>query len=183
MELSDFTEKTLFSETVFEGTLLRVFRDTVRLPDGKTSGREYIRHIGAVCAVPLTDDGRVIVERQYRYPIGTETLELPAGKKNSREEDPETAVRRELREETGISAGKLSYLGPFYPAAAYSDEVIFLYLAEELTFGEDQLDEDEFLSVNAVPLEELVGEILAGRVPDAKTQAAVLRVYLMKKRP
>ena len=95
-------------------------------------------------------------------------------------EDAETAARRELREETGITARELLPLGPFYPAAAYSDEVIWMYLARGLTFGEQQLDDDEFLNLQAVPLEELARDVLAGRIPDAKTQAAILRVYCME---
>ena len=103
-----------------------------------------------------------------------------AGKRDSREEAPEAAARRELREETGITARELIPLGPFYPAAAYSDEVIWMYLARGLTFGEQQLDDDEFLNLQAVPLDELARDVLAGRIPDAKTQAAILRVYCME---
>ncbi len=181
MNYQDFTEKKLLSEPIFDGKLLHVYKDTVSLPNGGTSTREYIRHVGAVCVVPLTENGQVVVERQFRYPVGKTTLEIPAGKLNSKEEDPEDAIRRELREETGAEAGELIFLGEFYPAAAYSDEVIHMYLAKKLTFGESRPDEDEFLSVELIPLEELVREILAGNVPDAKTQAAVLRAYLMTK--
>ena len=130
--------------------------------------------------VPLLDDGRVIVERQFRYPVNEVITEIPAGKRDSRSEAPEAAARRELREETGITARELLPLGPFYPAAAYSDEVIWMYLARGLTFGEQQLDDDEFLNLQAVPLEELARDVLAGRIPDAKTQAAILRVYCME---
>ena len=179
MNYQDFSENMLLSEPIFEGKLLHVFKDTVSLPNGGTSTREYIRHVGAVCVVPLTENGQVLVERQFRYPIGKTTLEIPAGKLNSKSEDPEEAIRRELREETGADAGELIALGEFYPAAAYSDEVIHMYLARKLTFGESHPDDDEFLSVELIPLEELVREILAGNVPDAKTQAAVLRAYLM----
>ena len=177
MEPYDLTEKTLSSRAVFDGTLLHVCRDTVRLPNGRPATREYIRHVGAVCVVPLTKEGDVIMERQFRYPIGEVLFEIPAGKLNDKTEDPESAARRELREETGITAGKMTFLGCLYPTAAYSDERIGMYLAEDLTFSEAALDEDEFLSVERVPLTVLVKEILAGRVPDAKTQAAVLRVW------
>ena len=182
MEYQDLTEKKLSSVSVFEGSLLHVYKDTVSLPNDGTSTREYIRHVGAVCVVPLTDNGQVVMERQYRYPVGKTILEIPAGKLNSKEEDPEEAVRRELREETGAEAGELIDLGEFYPAAAYSDERIRMYLARKLSFGDAKLDEDEFLSVELIPLEELVHEILSGNVPDAKTQAAVLRAYLMTKK-
>ena len=175
---SELTENFVSGENVFNGTLLHVYKDTVSLPNGNTSTREYIRHVGAVCVVPITDDGCVIVERQYRYPVGQVTLEIPAGKLNSKDEDPEAAIRRELREETGASAGKLYDLGYFYPAAAYSDEKITMFAAMDLTFGEDDPDDDEFLSVDRIPIEELVSMILDGKVPDLKTQAAVLRTYL-----
>ncbi len=179
MSFRNLTEKKLSSETIFEGRLLTLCKDTVMLSDGKITGREYVRHVGAVCIVPITENDRVVVERQYRYPIGRVTLEVPAGKLNGREEDPEKAARRELLEETGAEAGELIYMGEFYPAAAYTDEIIHLYLARELTFGEAHPDEGEFLRVDLMPLDDLVAEILNGNVPDAKTQAAVLRAYLM----
>lgn len=105
----------------------------------------------------------------------------PPAKRDSRDEAPDDAARRELREETGITARELIPLGPFYPAAAYSDEVIWMYLARGLTFGEQQLDDDEFLNLQAVPLDELARDVLAGRIPDAKTQAAIMRVYCMER--
>jgi len=181
MAYQNLTEKKLTSELIFDGKVLHIYRDTVSLPDGNTASREYIRHIGAVCVVPLTENGQVMVERQYRYPIGKVTLEIPAGKLNTYDEPPTEAARRELKEETGVEAGELIDLGDFYPAAAYSDERIRIFLARNLAFGQTQPDEDEFLSVELISLEELVREILAGNVPDAKTQAAVLRVYFMMK--
>ena len=173
------TEKKISSDEIFNGKLLHVYNDTVLLPDGNNATREYIRHIGAVCIVPLTDDGQVVVERQFRYPMDEVTVEIPAGKLNSKSEDHESAARRELLEETGATAQKMIYLGEFYPACAYSDEIIYMYLAKGLSFGSDNPDEDEFLTVELMPLEELVSEIMKGNIPDGKTQAAVLRVYSM----
>ena len=179
--MENLIETQLTSEEIFDGRILHLYNDPVRLPNGKTAPREVTRHVGAVCVVPLLDDGRVIVERQFRYPVNEVITEIPAGKRDSKDEDPELAARRELREETGIEAKELICLGKFYPAAAYSDEVIWMYLAKGLTFGEQQLDDDEFLNVAAVPLEALVRDIMAGKIPDAKTQAAVMRVYCMEK--
>ncbi len=168
-------EEQTASELIFDGKILHLYRDDIRLPDGKPAEREVIRHIGAVCVIPVTEDHRVVMERQYRYPVDEVILEIPAGKLDSREEDPEEAARRELREETGYLAGKLTPLGKFYPACAYSDETIWMYLATELTKGQRQLDEDEFLDVELIPLERLVQQVLAGDIPDAKTQIAVLK--------
>jgi len=169
-------EMPLASEQMYDGHLLKVYHDTVTLPDGKSAGREYIRHVGAVCIVALTEDRRVLMERQWRYPMAEEVWEIPAGKLDGKEEDPLLAARRELREETGAIAAEMRYLGPYYPTPAYSDEVIHMYLATGLTFGRTSRDEDEFMTVETVPLEELVTAICEGRVPDGKTQVAVLRV-------
>ncbi len=169
-------EKTLNSKNVFSGSLLNVFSDDIELPDGKTAGREYIKHVGAVCIVALTDDDRVIVERQYRYPMHDVILEIPAGKLDRKNEDPLEAAKRELREETGVTADKMTYLGKFYPTPAYSDEIIHMYLAEGLHFGEQSLDDDEFLITELVPIKELADSIMAGEIPDGKTQTAILAV-------
>ncbi len=175
-------ETQLSSRDIFDGRILHVKYDTVRLPNGGEASRELIRHVGAVYVLPLTADGRVVVERQFRYPMNEVITEIPAGKLDSPEEDPFEAVKRELREETGATADSWTCLGPFYPAAAYSDERIWMYLAENLHFGQRELDEDEFLDVELVPLETLVEQVLAGQIPDAKTQTAVMRVWAMKNR-
>ncbi len=168
-------EKMTASENVFDGIVLHVNRDQVALPNGKGAIREVIRHIGAVCVIPVTEDNQVIVERQYRYPIDRVITEIPAGKLDSREEDRLSAIRRELREETGYTAEEWISLGDFHPAPAYSDEYISMYMARKLHRGERHLDEDEFLDVGTVPLEELVEDVMAGRISDAKTQTAVLK--------
>jgi ADP-ribose pyrophosphatase len=140
-----------------------------------------VRHIGAVCVIPVTEDGRVVVERQYRYPIDQVITEIPAGKLDSRKEDRLEAAKRELAEETGFSAGKWTNMGLYYPAAAYSDEKITMYLAQDLHRGKQHLDEDEFLNVDLVPLEELVAEVLAGKITDGKTQVAILKAAMLLK--
>ena len=177
----DLIERQLDSKLIFDGRILHVYDDTVSLPNGHTASRELIRHVGAVCVLPLTDDGNVIVERQYRYPVGRVLTEIPAGKLDSKQEDHEAAARRELREETGCVADELVDLGVFYPAPAYSDEAIRMFLARGLHMGAQDLDPDEFLNVEYVPLEDLVRQVLAGEIPDVKTQSAVLRVYTMLK--
>ena len=168
------------SREIFDGKILHVFEDTVELPDGKSATREYMRHVGAVCVVPLLDDGSVLLERQYRYPVGEVLVEIPAGKLNDKLEDPREAAARELLEETGAVAGALIFLGRFLPACAYSDELIHMYAAKSITFREQKLDADEFLNVFTMPLEKAVREVLAGNIPDAKTQTALLKVWLLR---
>ena len=174
-------ETTAASELIFDGTILHLYRDDIVLPNGKPAHREVIRHIGAVCVIPVTDDGMVVMERQYRYPVDEVILEIPAGKLDFKEEDHREAVLRELEEETGYRAGKLTELGKFYPACAYSDETIWMYLATELEKGESHRDADEFLDVELIPLRDLVDMVLAGQIPDAKTQIAVLKAAAVLK--
>lgn len=176
-ETMTLTEKQVDSTNVYDGRLLRVFKDNIILPNGHKTTREYIKHLGAVAIVAMDDQGRVAVEHQFRYPFGCELLEIPAGKLDYVGEDPLSAAQRELREETGIVAECYEYLGPFYPTVAYSTEVIHLYLATELSFGERELDDDENINVEMVDLKLLVKQILEGKVPDAKTQAALLNVW------
>ena len=178
MEESKLIERCVTSQPLFDGKILHLRLDAVQLPNGAPAEREVIRHCGAVCIVPLTDDGRVILERQFRYPIDQVITEIPAGKTDPGE-DPLAAAQRELREETGFEADSWLSLGTFFPAAAYCDERIEMYLARGLHAGEQRLDADEFLNVFSLPLEELVDAILRGEIPDAKTQAAVLKVSLL----
>ena len=169
------SESLASSEDIFDGFILHVRKDSVSLPNGRPAVREVIRHIGAVCVIPVTEDNQVIVERQYRYPIDRVITEIPAGKLDSREEDRLSAIQRELREETGFTAGEWISLGDFHPAPAYSDEYISMYMARKLRPGERHLDADEFLDVFTVPLKDLVEDVMAGRISDAKTQTAVLK--------
>ncbi|MBQ3072953.1 MAG: NUDIX hydrolase [Oscillospiraceae bacterium] len=176
MEERELLETRLDGETIFDGKILHVELDTVRLPNGKSASRELIRHVGAVCILPLTEENEIIVERQYRYPVDEVLTEIPAGKLDSRQEDRLSAAKRELREETGVTADEMIDLGDFFPAAAYSDERITLYLARGLHFGAREPDEDEFLNVRRVPLETLLADVMAGKIPDVKTQMAILKV-------
>lgn len=171
----ELRETQLSSREIFDGRILHVFEDTVRLPNGAAASREYLRHIGAVCVIPVLEDGSVLVERQYRYPVAQVLTEIPAGKLDAKDEDHLLAAQRELREETGATAERWTSLGLFYPACAYSDEAIEMYLAQGLHFGKRHLDADEFLNVARVPLTELVEDVMAGRIPDAKTQIAILK--------
>ena len=182
MKEIDLIERQLDSKLIFDGRILHVYDDTVSLPNGHTASRELIRHVGAVCVLPLTDDGNVIVERQYRYPIDQVITEIPAGKLDSKEEDRLDAAKRELWEETGIRADSWTDMGLYYPAAAYSDEKITMYLAQGLHMGEQHLDDDEFLNVELVPIEDVVEEIVSGRITDGKTQAAVLKASALLKK-
>ena len=168
-------EVTASSETIFDGVILHVKRDMVTLPNGNETVREVIRHIGAVCVIPVLDNGDVIVERQYRYPPDKVITEIPAGKLDAADEDRMEAIRRELREETGYTADEWTVIGDLYPAPAYSDEFITMYMARGLHRGEQDLDADEFLDVTTVPLKDLVQDVMDGKIPDAKTQICVLK--------
>ena len=177
----DYTEKELMetcvrSDLIYDGRVVHLYVDQVALPDGNQGIREYVRHIGAVAVLPLTENQEVICVRQYRYAHGVVMLEIPAGKLDSKEEDHVEAALRELREETGASCEKLTYLGLFRSTPAILDEKIDLYLAEGLTFGECDLDEDEFLKAERIPLSQLVEDVMEGKITDGKTQVAILKV-------
>lgn len=171
------TEKQLDSQNVYNGRLLHVFRDNIVLPNGHKSTREYIKHPGAVAVVAIDSKNRIAVERQFRYPFSAELLEIPAGKLDYEGEDTLSAAKRELREETGIIADTFEYLGPFYPTCAYSTEIIHLYWARGLSFGDRELDNDENINVEMMDFEKFTGMVLSGQVQDGKTQAAVLQVW------
>lgn len=174
-EIKRLGEECLSTQEIFDGKVLHVIKDTVSLPNGNTATREVIRHIGAVCVIPVTDDGKVIMERQFRYPIMEVISEIPAGKLDARDEIRLEAAKRELREETGYTADIWTDMGIYYPAPAYTDERISMYLAEGLHRGERELDADEFLDVELIPLEELVERVVSGDITDGKTQVAVLK--------
>lgn len=166
-------ETPLSSDWILRGNFLHVKRDRIALPNGREATREYIRHPGAVVVVPLLDDGRVLLERQYRYPMGRVVMEFPAGKLDP-DESPLRCGMRELLEETGYTAREWAYAGVMHNAIAYSDERIEIFFASGLTGGERQLDDEEFLDLLPVAEDELDRMAFDGRITDAKTLTCLL---------
>lgn len=175
-EFDDLCEKFVSREEIFEGKVIHLVHDTVTLPDGKLAKREICIHSGGVAVIPLLPDGRIITERQYRYAHSRVFCEVPAGKLEQTDSLPLEAAKRELREETGAVAEKYTYLGRIASTPALLDEVIHLYLAEDITFGERELDDGEMLNVLFEPLSELYRRVMSGEIEDAKTQIAILKV-------
>jgi len=168
----DFTETPLSSESVFQGRLLNVKRDLVRLPDGKEAHREYILHPGAVVILALTDQDELVMERQYRYPLGRDFFELPAGKIDAGE-DPADTARRELAEETGYTAQEWKRLGLIHPSIGYSNERIEIFMARKLSLTQSSLDDEEFLEVFTLPLRTAIEWVRSGAITDTKSIAAL----------
>ena len=173
-------EKQLKSEYMYKGRIINLRKDEALLPNGNTATREVIEHPGGVCVAALTDNEEVLMVRQFRYPYFETVLEIPAGKRDSADEDSLECGKRELREETGAIAEKFIPLGELYPTPGYCGEIIWLYAASGLTFGEQDTDEDEFLTVEKIPLEKAVEMIMSGEIKDAKTQAAVLKLKILR---
>ncbi|MBQ4153054.1 MAG: NUDIX hydrolase [Oscillospiraceae bacterium] len=169
------TEKTLIHQVVFEGKIINMRQDTVLLENEKTATRDVVEHPGGVCVLPLTDAGEIIMVKQFRYPYKEVLLEIPAGKLDKGNEDPLDCGKRELEEETGMTAEEYLSLGKMYPSPGYCDEIIHMYLAKGLHPSKQHLDEDEFLEVYKIPFETVLSEILSGQLTDAKTQIAVLK--------
>ena len=172
-------EKTISSECFYTGQVFKLRKDKTLLPDGKTANRDIIMHNGGVCVVPITDDKQILTVKQYRCPYGEIIEEIPAGKRESKDEDPLECGKRELLEETGTTAEHFLFLGELYPTPGYCDEIIYMYAAWGLSFGEMQPDEDEFLAVQKTPLDILVDKVLKGEIKDSKTQAALLKTKLL----
>lgn len=176
-----FEEKTVSSKKIFDGKIIKVKIDTVSLPDGKTASRELVEHPGGVGIVALTDDGKIIMVRQYRKPLDCAIYEIPAGKLD-KNEDVEACGRRELLEETGATAENFIYLGFIYPSPGFTDEVTHMYLATGLHFGEKNLDDDEFLDVEFFARDEVLRMIMNNEINDAKTVAGFFKAEKMLKR-
>ena len=171
-------EKQLSFEYKFEGKIIKLRVDQALLPNGATATREVVEHNGGICVVPLTDKNEVLLVEQYRYPYSEVVLEIPAGERDGNEE-PLEGGKRELKEETGATAQNYTFLGELYPTPGYCGEIIYMYLATGLSYGETDPDEDEFLNLKKIPLETAVEMIMNGEIKDAKTQAAIFKVERM----
>lgn len=169
-------ERTLSSKEVFNGRLLHVFFDEVRLPDGTTSTREWIKHPGASAVLPVFENGDVMLIRQFRYPMAQIFYEVPAGKIDP-DENADSTARRELKEEAGLSCQSYQYIGHFYPGIGYSDEIIHLYTAWNIDSFEQNVDDDEFLLKERLPFSEAVEMVHSGEISDGKTMVTVLRAW------
>ena len=178
MQLNDLTETMLSREDKFQGRIVSVHVDQVKLPNGNTAPREVVDHAGGVSVLALDENNNVLTVTQYRYVFGREMLELPAGKLEENE-DPASAALRELREETGATPDEFLPLGTILPSPGCYGETLHLYLARGLHFGAAQPDEDELLRVERIPFDEMVRRILTGRIVDGKTVAAVLKAKLL----
>lgn len=175
-------EKTLSSEQKYDGVVVKLYVDKAELEDGQVVNREVIRHPGGVCVLPINEKGEVLFVKQFRYPFGKVMTEIPAGKLEWGESHHECGLR-ELKEETGCTCDEYIYLGNLIPTPAYCGEVIHMYLARGLHYGEQDLDENEFLDVERIPFEKAVEMAVNNEFPDAKTQLAILKakLYLDKK--
>ena len=171
--MSNLKENKISSEIIYQGRLLDVRRDEVRLPNGNISTREWIKHPGAVCMIPQLPDNRIALIRQYRYPVQQEMIELPAGKMEENE-NPEACAMRELEEEIGFRAEKLTFLTHIYPAIGFADELMWLYMAENLVKTISNQDEDEFLEIMPTPLKKALKMVWHGEITDAKTIIGIL---------
>ena len=175
----EFAEKTLNVKTIFEGRIINVHVDDIELPDGSKSIREVVEHSGGVCVAPLTDEGELLMVRQFRYPFSRELLEVPAGKLE-KGEDPLSAGVRELEEECGVVADKIISLGEIYPTVAYCSEIIRMFAATGLHKTHQHLDEGEFLGVEKVKFDDALNMVMQGEIRDAKTVAAILKIARLR---
>lgn len=170
------TETKIDSQTIYEGKIINVYKDTVLLENGKKTTRELVTHQGGVCVVAVTDDNHVYMVEQFRYPFNKVILEVPAGKIDPNE-DPLTCGKRELKEEVGVIAKNYENLGDFYPTVGFTNEIIYTYLATDLEISKQQLDEDEFINIKKLPLKQVYDMVMSGEIKDGKTQTAILKAY------
>lgn len=176
----DLTEKTVNSQTIFEGKIIKVTLDQARLPDGSLASREVVYHPGGVAVLALDADSTVYLVKQFRYPIRQQLLELPAGKlDHGAEEDVLLGAKRELSEETGLEASEWTYLGHILASPGFCDEALHMYLARGLTRKPQHLDEDEFLDVVTMPFGQLVEQVMDGTITDGKTVSTTLKVKVL----
>jgi len=171
--MSKLKETPKSSEKIFSGRLIDLYFDHIELPNGKSSTREWIKHPGAVCIVPILPDGNLCLIRQYRYGPRAEFIEIPAGKLDVGE-DPLVCAKRELEEEIGYIAGKLTFLTNIHPAIGFSNEKMWVYLAEDLILSKQSLDQDEFLELYPIPVKKAIDLIYEGKITDVKTVIGIL---------
>ena len=167
-------EKTLKSETIYEGPIFTITHDTVELENGNEAIRDVLIHHGGVCVIPVTENNEILMVKQFRYPFRTVTLEVPAGKLEKGEDHAECG-RRELLEETGCTCEEYTYLGEMFPTPAYNTEITYMYMARGLSYEKQSLDSDEFLDVVKVPISEAVEKVMDGTIRDGKTQIVILK--------
>lgn len=172
----DLTEKPVKQDYIYKGKIVNLRVDDALLPNGTTAKREIVEHPGGVCVAALTDNNELMFVEQFRYPYFEVVLELPAGKLEYGE-DPFEAGKRELREETGATASEYEDLGKLYPTPGYCGEIIHMYLAKNLSFGEQDLDSDEFLEVKKIPLEKAFRMVMNNEIRDSKTQVGIVKAY------
>ncbi len=170
----EYTEKTLKTEEIYKGNIIKVQNLTVSLPNGKEATRDIVLHPGASVVIPYNEKGEIYMVKQFRKPLDITTLELPAGKLDSATEDPKVCAERELMEETGLRAGKIEHLISIHTTPGFCNEVIHMYTATDLTQGDSCTDEDEFLDVEKIHVSELVDMIKNHKITDAKTIIGVL---------
>ena len=172
----DLTEKPVKQDYIYKGKIVNLRVDDALLPNGTTAKREIVEHPGGVCVAALTDNNELMFVEQFRYPYFEVVLELPAGKLEYGE-DPFEAGKRELKEETGATASEYEDLGKLYPTPGYCCEIIHMYLAKNLSFGEQHLDSDEFLEVKKIPLERAFQMVMNNEIRDSKTQVGIAKTY------
>ncbi len=175
----NYEEITVKENRIYDGMVISLNVDTVKLPNGNEALRELVHHPGGVGVVAVDGDGYVYLVEQFRKPYNSLMLEIPAGKLDKGKEDTEAAARRELSEETGLEAEKMQFIGEFYPSVGYTDENLRLFIATGLSFKESHPDEDEFVSCRKIHITEAVKMIMSGEIKDGKTIAAILKTKIL----